>query len=147
MLTQSVDQLQFDFLPQKPVVVQARPQPISGDAGLLPIRQFDQRLGYTRRLTACLIDQRSDPEHSHEQMVCQRIYGILAGYEDCNDHDTLRDEPVFKLVAGRQVEDDSLASQPTLSRFENSVTPSELQRGIDFLIDTGVEHLQQKHQG
>jgi len=147
MSQQSVDQLQFDFLPQKPVVVQWRPQPISGDAGLLPIRQFDQRWRYTRRLAACLVDRRCDPEHSHGQMVRQRLYGILAGYEDCNDHDTLRHEPVFKLVSGRQIEDDPLASQPALSRFENGVTPTELQQLIDFTIDTGVEHLRDKHGG
>ncbi len=145
MLEQSVDQFQFDFLPQKPVVVQWRPRPISGDAGLLPIRQFDQRRRYTQRLAACLIDRRSDPDHSHEQMVRQRVYGILAGYEDCNDHDTLRHEPVFKLVSGRRIGDDPLASQPTLSRFENGVTCGELQRLIDFTIDTGVEHLRDKH--
>jgi hypothetical protein len=80
-------------------------------------------------------------------MTRQRLYGMLAGYEDCNDHDTLRDEPVFKLVAGRQIDDDPLASQPTLSRFENSVTPAELQRLIDFTIDTGVERLREKHDG
>jgi len=142
MSEQSVGQLQFGFFAQKQVVVQSRRQAISSDAGLLPIRQFDAQRRYTQRLAACLVDRRSDPEHSHEQMVRQRVYGILAGYEDCNDHDTLRDDPVFKLVAGRQVEDDPLASQPTLSRFENAVTPAELQRLIDFTIDTGVEQLQ-----
>jgi hypothetical protein len=80
-------------------------------------------------------------------MTRQRLYGILAGYEDCNDHDTLRSEPVFKLVAGRPIDDDPLASQPTLSRFENSVTCAELQRLIDFVIDTGVERLREKHHG
>ena len=147
MLEQSVDQLSFGFLAQKPVVVQSRSQPISGDAGLLPIRQFDHGWGYTRRLAGCLVDRRIDPSHSHEQMTRQRIYGILAGYADCNDHDTLRDEPVFKLIAGRQPEDDPLASQPTLCRFENGVTPAELQRLIDFNIITGVERLEHQHDG
>jgi len=147
MLEQTVDQLQFDFLPQKPVVVQSRPQPISSDAGLLPIRQFDARWRYTQRLAACLVDRRATCDPPHEQMVRQRLYGILAGYEDCNDHDTLRDEPVFKLIAGRQPSDDPLASQPTLSRFENSVTCAELQRLIDFTLDTGVERLREKHGG
>ena len=147
MLEQSVDQLSFSFLAQKPVVVQSRSQPISGDAGLLPIRQFDHGWGYTRRLAGCLVDRRIDPSHSHEQMTRQRIYGILAGYADCNDHDTLRDEPVFKLIAGRQPGDDPLASQPTLCRFENGVTPAELQRLIDFNIITGVERLEHQHDG
>lgn len=147
MLEQTVDQLQFDFLPQKPVVVQSRPQAISGDAGLVPIRQFDQRWRYTQRLAACLVDRRCEPNHAQIEMIRQRLYGMLAGYEDCNDHDTLRGEPVFKLVAGRQIDDEALASQPTLSRFENSVTCAELQRLIDFTIDTGVEQLQGKHHG
>jgi len=54
---------------------------------------------------------------------------------------------VFKLIAGRQPGDDPLASQPTLCRFENGVTPAELQRLIGFTIDTGVERLQHQHDG
>jgi hypothetical protein len=145
MSQQSVDQLCLSFLAQKVIVVQCRSQPISGDAGLLPIRQFDHGWRYTQRLAECLVDRRDDPRHSHAQMVRQRLYGILAGYADCNDHDTLRDEPVFKLIAGRQPADDPLASQPTLCRFENGLTPAELQRLIDFTIDTGVERLNDKH--
>lgn len=144
MLQQSVEQPAFDFL-DRPVVVQSRRQPISADAGLLPIRQFDRRLGYTRRLAGCLADRRCEPEHSHTRMVRQRLFGILAGYEDCNDHDTLRDEPVFKMIAGQRPEDAPLASQPTLSRFENAVTPAELRRLIGFTLDTGVERLREKH--
>jgi hypothetical protein len=53
-------------------------------------------------------------------MVRSRVYGIPAGYPDQNDHDTLRADPVFELVADRSPEDDHLASQPTLSRFENA---------------------------
>jgi len=129
MSQQSVEQLRFSFLAQKPVVVQSRPQPISGDAGLLPIRQFDHGWGYSQRLAACLVDRRVDPSHSHEQMTRQRIYGILAGYADCNDHDALRSEPVFKLIAGRQPEDDPLASQPTLCRFEKRIAIDEISIG------------------
>jgi len=80
-------------------------------------------------------------------MVRQRLYGILAGYEDCNDHDALRDEPVFKMIADRLVSDEALASQPTLSRFENAVSIPELRRLIDFAIQTGVERLAEKHRG
>jgi hypothetical protein len=147
MLKQSVGQIQFDFVAQKPVVVQSQDQPITSDAGLAPIRQFDQRRGYTRRVAGCLTERRHDPKHSQVQMVRQRVLGILAGYEDCNDHDTLRDEPMFKMIAGRLPDDEPLASQPTLSRFENEPTPAELQRLIDFTIDTGVEHLQHHHHG
>jgi hypothetical protein len=78
-------------------------------------------------------------------MLRQRLYGVLADYEDCNDHDTLRYEPVFKLIADRRIDGDPLAAQPTLSRFENSVTVSELNNIINFLATTGIEHLKRNH--
>jgi hypothetical protein len=140
-------QLSFDFLPDLPVVVQQHHGQLSSDAGLLPLRQFDQRWQYTQRLAACLHDPRPDRVHALIEMLRQRVFGILAGYEDCNDHDTLRDDPVFKLVAGRLPEDKALASQPTLSRFENLATPQVLQDVIDFLITTGIERLKQNHGG
>src|SRR5947209_4461382 len=93
--------IEFDFLPQLPVVVQRHEGQLSSDAGLLPLRQFDERWGYTRRMAACLSDPRRSCEHSLLSMLRQRFYGILAGYEDCLDHDTLREDPVFKIVAGR----------------------------------------------
>lgn len=144
------EQLSFDFLPDLPVVVQQHRGQLSSDAGLLPVRQFDERWRYTDRLAACLHDPKPGRAHSLLSMLRQRLFGILAGYEDCNDHDTLRDDPVFKLVAGGRLPDDddaALASQPTLSRFENLPTPAVLQDVLDFLIATGVERLKQTHGG
>jgi hypothetical protein len=137
----------FDFFPQTPVVVQQYQGQLSSDAGLLPLRQFDQRWDYTARMAQCLDDPNPTRDHSLLSMLRQRMFGILAGYEDCNDHDTLRNDPVFKLVAGRLPEDAALASQPTLCRFENLVTPAVLQKLIDFNITTGIERLRQKHGG
>ena len=147
MSSHSVEQLSFDFLPHLPVIVQRHPGQLSSDAGLLPLRQFDQRWSYTRRFAQCLVDPKPSRQHSLLSMLRQRLFGILAGYEDCNDHDTLRDDPVFKLIADRLPEDGALASQPTLSRFENLATPEVLQKLIDFTIDTGIERLKQKHGG
>jgi hypothetical protein len=147
MSSQGVEQRTFDFLPHLPVVVQRDHSQLSSDAGLLPLRQFDQRWRYTERMVQCLHDPKPSREHSLLSMLRQRLFGILAGYEDCNDHDTLRNDPVFKLVAGRLPEDDALASQPTLSRFENLATPAVLQKLIDFNIATGIERLKQKHGG
>src|SRR5437588_9344959 len=114
----------------------------------MPARSVEQlSLGYSAAMAGCLEDSRGGPEHSILSMLRQRFYGILADYEDCNDHDTLRDDPVFKLIAGRLPEDDALASQPTLSRFENLVTPAVLQKLIDFLINSGIEVLKRKHGG
>lgn len=147
MSSQSALQLTFDFLPQMPVVVQRHEGQLSSDAGLLPLRQFDQRWNYTERLAACLVDPKPSCQHSLLEMLRQRLFGILAGYEDCNDHDALREDPVFKLIAGRMPEDQPLASQPTLSRFENLATPQALQKLIDFNIAAGIERLKQKHGG
>lgn len=147
MSSQGVEQLAFDFLPHLPVIVQPSQGQICSDAGLLPLRQFDQRWKYTRRMAACLDDPKPQRQQSLLSMLRQRVFGILAGYEDCNDHGTLRDDPLFKLLADRLPDAQALASQPTLSRFENLATPAELQKLIDFLIETGIERLKQKHGG
>jgi hypothetical protein len=157
MSSQDAKQIEFDFLADLPVIVQRHEGQLTSDAGLLPIAQFDRRLNYSARMAACLDEEPSDDprqrgrkpqtQHQRVEMLRQRLFGILAGYEDCNDHDTLRDEPVFKMIADRLPEDGALASQPTLSRFENSVTPAILQRLIDFNIATGIERLREKHGG
>lgn len=149
MVAQTVEQFSFNFLPQTDLVVQRHEGQLTSDAGLIPIRQFDDRWRYTERMAECLAgcDARSDPEHSTLQMLRQRLYGILADYEDCNDHDDLRDDPVFKVVAGKLPDDDPLASQPTLSRFENALLIPALHKLLDFLIQSGIEHLKDKHGG
>ena len=98
-------------------VVEPIEEHLTSDAGLLPIRQFDEQIGLTAEFAAALGDPRFGPfvDHSFAEMARMRIYGILAGYADQNDHDQLRYDPVFKLLAGRQPSDDELASQPTLS--------------------------------
>ena len=127
MNIQSVGQLVFGFS-DRPVVVQPVEEQLSTEAGLIPIRQFDERLGYTAGFAAQLRDTRVGSTHALVEMVRQRVFGILAGYADQNDHDALRSDPIFKLIAGRTADGDDLASQPTLSRMENRVTPADLLR-------------------
>ncbi|HKB36113.1 MAG TPA: IS1380 family transposase [Gemmataceae bacterium] len=113
-----------------PIVVEPSAGLLTSDAGLLPFRQLDEHLGLSRDFAAVLNDPR-DPdliEHTTLQMVRSRVYGILAGYADQNDHDTLRHDPLFKLLADRRPTDPDLASQPTLSRFENAVDIPSLKR-------------------
>ena len=80
----------FDFIPGRDVVVRPSGGQLTCDAGLLAVRQFDERVKWTARFAGCLGDDRQTAVHSTLSMVRQRIYGILAGYEDCNDHDALR---------------------------------------------------------
>jgi Transposase DDE domain group 1 len=120
-----------------PVVVEPSQGQLTSDAGLLPIREFDQRIGLTQAFADALDDPRYPDlvEHTLLEMVRARVYGILAGYEDQNDHDTLRADPAFKLIADRSPTDDDLASQPTLSRFENAITIKSLKRLRDVFLD------------
>jgi hypothetical protein len=121
---------EFDLFEPLPIQIEVSDELLTSDAGLLPLRQFDERIGLAKQFAAVLDDPR-DPElteHSFLEMVRSRVFGILAGYEDQNDHDTLRTDPVFKLIADRSPEDDDLASQPTLSRFENQINIASLKR-------------------
>lgn len=127
----------LDFFEPLPIHVETSDAPLTSDAGLLPLRQFDQRIGLTQQFAQALDDPR-DPdliEHSFADMVRMRVFGILAGYEDQNDHDTLRTDPVFKLIADRSPQDADLASQPTLSRFENQINIRSLFRLRALLVD------------
>lgn len=127
----------LQFLPRRPIVVEPSAAQLSSDAGLLPIREFDERLGWTRQFAEALDDPRdpADIDHSFLEMVRSRVYGVLADYEDQNDHDTLRHDPIFKLLAGRSPDAAPLASQPTLSRFENAISIASLWRLRDVFID------------
>ncbi|GAH09277.1 unnamed protein product, partial [marine sediment metagenome] len=135
--------LNFDFLPQKPVSVHPVEENLSTDAGLLVFRQWDQQHGFTKGFAEQLDDCRREPDHTMLEMVRSRVFGILAGYEDQNDHDALRSDAVFKLLADRLPDDEDLASQPTLSRFENSITPKALLRLEDWFIERFVNSFDQ----
>jgi len=137
MSIQPVSLFDLDFFAPLPIHVETSDAPLTSDAGLLPLRQFDQRIGLTQQFAQALDDPR-DPDlidHSFADMVRMRVFGILAGYEDQNDHDTLRCDPVFKLVADRSPRDPDLASQPTLSRFENQINIRSLFRLRALFVD------------
>jgi len=146
MIIQSVWQSEFDFLGNKPVVVEPSEGTLTSDAGLLPIRQFDEQIGLTAQLAAVLDDPRQaeSVDHTFLEMVRMRVYGILADYPDQNDHDVLRGDPVFKLLAGRSPHQPDLASQPTLSRFENMISVKSLLRLEELQVRQFVDALAQR---
>jgi hypothetical protein len=141
MDSQRADQLTFNFGRSKPVVVEPSAARVSSDAGLLPFRQLDEQLGFSRAFAAALTDRRDVGRigHSFLEMVRMRVYGILADYPDQNDHDVLRGDPIFKLICDRSIDADDLASQPTLSRFENAIGVGCFSRLRDLLIDQFIE--------
>jgi hypothetical protein len=133
------NQIQFPFTPLKRRKITAVfDEPlVSSEGGLLLIREALQETGLIRSLSQALHDPRhpSYIDHTVEEMLTQRIAPICCGCEDADDCDVLRDDPLFKLTAGRLPEKDALASQPTMSRLENRVTVKELLRMGYALID------------
>ena len=111
---------------------------LSSDAGVLLLRNIERKLGIAQRLSGCLKDKR-DPDlitHTVEEMLRLRMFAIAAGYEDANDFDQLRHDPIFKMAAGHPPESgDPLCSQPTLSRLENAPSRTELGRMMRAMID------------
>ena len=112
-------------LQRLPVVVRDDGGEITSDAGVLLIRELDERLGLTKRLVRCIPDTRDQTKvhHSMLGLVRQRVYQIACGYEDCNDADSMRTDAALKLAVGKAPHEEGLASQPTLSRLENAVGP------------------------
>jgi hypothetical protein len=92
---------------------------MSSDGGGLLLRQTDERLNLLPRLAQCFLDGRDQElvEHSLEQMLAQRVYGLALGYEDLNDHEQLRNDPMFGVLAGR-ADQQALAGKSTLNRLE-----------------------------
>jgi hypothetical protein len=111
---------------------------LSSDAGVLLLKDIDAQLGLTHDLAAVLSDPR-DPRRisfTRQDLIQQRVFQIAAGYEDANDSNTLRDDPIFKLMLDRLPDTGApLASQPTVSRFENRVSRTELYRMALILLN------------
>jgi hypothetical protein len=122
----------------------------SSDGGAVLLKAADRRVGLTAALAACLEDERQAGkiEHELDELLTQRIMAIACGYEDANDAARLASDPVHKLLVGRDpVKGEDLASQPTLSRFENSVGRKELFRMAEALADTVIERHRQRLHG
>ena len=98
MVSHDAWQHTFQLFSKKPIVVEPVDAHLTSDAGLLPIRQFDQLIGLTKAMAGVLEDHRhaSWTQHGFIEMLRSRVFGILADYEDQNDHDVLRSDPVFK---------------------------------------------------
>jgi hypothetical protein len=115
----------------KPIDLSYRGPDISSDGGLLLLREVENQIGLIRDLSDCILDQRDQRyvKHSSHALLSQRIFQIAAGYEDANDCNELRTDSILKICAGQLPESGSdLASQPTMSRFENSISKTEIYR-------------------
>lgn len=110
---------------------------LSADGGVLLLRDVERRLSPAEQLAGCLKDRRDRTRTEHEiaEMLRFRMFLIAAGYEDADDCDALRRDPVFKLAVGRLPETGAdLCSQPTLSRLENAPSKIEIARMMAALV-------------
>jgi len=134
----------------KPVVVEFDQRQGSSDGGAILLKAADRRLQMTQALAACLVDKRQPGkvEHEIEELLAQRIYGMACGYADANDAARLAQDPVHKLLLQRDpIEGADLASQPTLSRFENSVDRKPLYRRGEALAERVIERHRRRLHG
>ena len=136
MTTRHISQFRFSFYRNRSVQCDFSGGQITSDAGLLPLRAFDERHHLTCDWAALLDDPRREESVRHEALALlrQRIYQIVAGYEDANDADRLRHDPALQIVADQKL-GEPLGSQPTLSRWENAPSARSLVQLNDALLD------------
>jgi len=131
MMSDSTMSFEFPAVSRKPVTARFDGGDITSNAGLLLVSAADSKTGLIDSLAAAIKDKRqaSKVRHDHATLLRERVLAIAGGYEDANDLDSLRSDPALKLACSRAPQTgEHLASQPTLSRFENSVGKKDLLR-------------------
>lgn len=140
----------FPDLFDKPLVATFDQSHASADGGAVLLPAAERRYGLVDRLAGCLVDDRQPGKirHSLRDLLAQRIYGLACGYPDANDADRLADDPIQKLLLGRNpVAGAALASQPTISRFENGTASQALYRMGRALAGSVIDRHRQRLRG
>lgn len=135
-------QLEFASCLGRKVQVDFEGGDVSSDGGLLLLREVERRLKALKRAANLLPDQRQAGKvrHSMESMLRQRVFALAQGYEDLNDHEQLRHDPLLQTAAGRG---SALASAPTLCRMENQANRHGAMALNNLLVDLFIESHQQ----
>jgi hypothetical protein len=141
--------LLFPGIFRKPVVARFDQREGSSDGGALLLKASDRHYDLVAGLASCLRDERQagKVDHSLRELVGQRVFSIACGYPDANDSARLCGDPIHKLLVDRDpLAGRDLASQPTLSRFENGVGVKELYRSGEFLAESVIRrHAKRLH--
>jgi len=146
----TTDCLLFPDVFDRPVVAKFDQRQGSSDGGAILLKAAEQRLDLTSALAGGLRDERQPGKVQHElrELITQRVMAIALGYEDANDAARLASDPIYKLLVGRDpVAGADLASQPTLSRFENAPDRKELLRMTEALADCVMERHRKRLHG
>ena len=124
MPNRTTEQLNFGRLGRRHLQANFQGGDLSSDGGLMLLRQIDARTGLSRLAAKALTDRRAGGRIRHRlrDLIAQRLYGLCCGYEDLNDHDTLRSDLLMQTAVGR---DQALASSPTLSRLETGASRAD----------------------
>lgn len=147
----SLFEMQFPAVDRRPVVCRFDGGEMTSDAGLLALSQADRKLRLTERLSSQIADPREPGKVRHPvlTMLRERIFAIAAGYADANDLDALCRDPALLLSCAKPLRtarsdsrsDSRLASQPTMSRFENEIEPADIERLTEVMAEVTVEQL------
>ena len=127
----SASTLRVSQVENKPVFVNFEGGALSSDAGTLLLREEEKQINIIGAIADVIKDNRDSRyiKHTYQELLMQRVSQIASGNEDANDCDSLRDDPIFKMVANRLPETgNALGSQPTMSRFENTISRPTLYR-------------------
>jgi len=138
----TTERVLFPELFRKQVVVEFDEMNVSSDGGAILLRAADKRLKLTERLAEPVFDRRDAGRVAHglREVLAQRVFAIACGHPDANDAAVLARDPAHMLAVGRDPQDGgSLASQPTISRFENGVDSKDLYCMAEALADTVIE--------
>ena len=140
----------FPELFDQPLVAQFDQPHGSSDGGAVLLKACDERLRLTERMARCFRDGRQAGKvmHTLHDLIRQRVFAIACGYADCNDAARLADDPIQKLLVDRDpIDGEALASQATLSRFENAAGPKVLYRMGEALADAVIERQRRSRRG
>ncbi len=140
----------FKEIASRPVTVRFDQEHSSSDGGSLLLKACDERLGLSAALAGCLRDGRQAGKVQHElqELLRQRLFGIACGHADGNDAAGLADDPIHKLLIDRDpLSGRALASQPTLSRFENRVGVRDLMRMAEALVESVIRRHRRRKRG
>ena len=129
--------LQFASISGKKVTADFTGGDVTSDVGVMVMREVADKIGIIEQFAQAIHDERHQSYVKHEliALLTQRIFQIICGYEDANDANDLRVDPGFKASCNRLPSGDDLASQPTMTRFENSISNKDLYRIAEVIVD------------
>jgi hypothetical protein len=136
------ESIQFSSLNRKKIQADFNGGTITSDAGALLLREVDKQIGLVNAINNCIPDPRHPvfTLHSQQSMLAQRIFAIAQGYEDLNDHQSLRDDPLFQVATERAVDPEMpLASTSTLWRLEDRVTRESMIQIVEAFVEIFIK--------